>query len=197
MELKQALDSAINKWNLLENPFYQAWSNGTLSTTALRTYASEYGNFIALLPQGWQTLGDAETVVEEREHDELWQAFGKSINAQNKAAALAESQQLITTAQKLFADVPSAMGALYAFEVQQPETASSKLTGLQTHYQHVGAHETYFEVHSRNAHESEKLLHMMQSLSEQDQEVALAACATMSECLWNALTAIGSATHLN
>lgn len=194
MELKQTFDAAVNKWNLLVNPFYQAWSAGTLPIAALQTYASEYGNFIALLPLAWQTLGDTETADEESEHDQLWQQFTESVHAQRGHVFLAESKQLITTAQTLFAEVPTAMGALYAFEVQQPETASSKLVGLRTHYCDLGASETYFEVHTRNAHESKKLLHMISNLSEDDQHSALVACEVMSRSLWNTLSAIRVST---
>ena len=197
MELKQALDTAVNKWDLLANPFYQAWSAGTLSTGALQTYASEYGNFIALLPLAWQTLGDTETAEEETEHDEMWQQFTDSLQARREPAHLTESKHLVTTAQTLFAEIPTAMGALYAFEVQQPATATSKLTGLKTHYRHLGASETYFEVHTRNAHESEKLLLMIQNLSEKDQQLALAACETLSRSLWDTLSAIGDSTRSN
>ena len=197
MELKQQLDSTISQWNLLTNPFYQAWSAGTLSTAALQTYAAEYGNFIALLPTAWQTLDDPETAQEETDHAEMWQQFTDSLQAQRDLPHLAESQQLVTTAQALFAEVPTAIGALYAFEVQQPETASSKLAGLRTHYQHLGASEAYFEVHTRNHHEAEKLLQRIYQLSEQDQQTTHAACETMSRSLWETLSAIGKATFTN
>ena len=59
--MKQQLDTILEKWDLLKHPFYQAWSAGTLPVEALQVYAREYGNFIANLPRGWETLNDAAT----------------------------------------------------------------------------------------------------------------------------------------
>ena len=131
MQLTQAVANITTQWNLLENPFYQAWSHGTLSTAALQRYASEYGHFIALLPLGWQSLGDTDTASEEQEHLELWSQFSESIQAVDQPIDLIEVKQLIQTAQNLFTQPATAMGALYAFEVQQPQTATSKLAGLR------------------------------------------------------------------
>ena len=51
MDYKQALDNKIADHNLLNHPFYQAWSAGELPVDALRSYAREYGAFISTLPK--------------------------------------------------------------------------------------------------------------------------------------------------
>jgi pyrroloquinoline quinone (PQQ) biosynthesis protein C len=79
---------------------------------------------------------------------------------------------------------------MYAFEVQQPETAKSKLDGLRTHYSLPSTAEPYFEVHSANWHESQKILTSLEKLPVVDQTKARQACERMSETLWNALTGI-------
>jgi pyrroloquinoline-quinone synthase len=192
MNIKQNADALIEKWNLLTHPFYTAWSAGTLSTEALQQYATEYGNFIELLPLGWKTLNDIETEHEEEEHYDMWKQFAKSLQTEITPAQLAASKQLKETAKELFSRPASAIGAMYAFEVQQPATASSKLSGLQSHYAHLHADEAYFEVHSHNEHESEKLLVLWEKLSPQESEIALDACEKMSQALWNTLTDIHS-----
>jgi pyrroloquinoline-quinone synthase len=194
MNIQAALAQQVAAHSLADSPFYQAWSMGTLSSAALQTYASEYGNFLNLLPIGWQTLGDAETAHEETEHAEMWADFAQSLAAKIGPVHLTTTQKLIEKAKLLFAEPASAMGAMYAFEVQQPGTASSKLRGLQTHYTNLHADEAYFEVHSHNEHESEKLLKMMEALSPADQQTAIQACAQMSQLLWDALD--GIYTHL-
>ena len=68
MLIKQKLDEAISKWAILNSRFYKAWQSGELPKSALFQYAVEYGNFIRLLPKGWDTLNDAETAEEEKEH---------------------------------------------------------------------------------------------------------------------------------
>ncbi len=86
-----------------------------------------------------------------------------------------------------FAQPATAIGALYAFEVQQPKTAQSKLLGLQTHYPHLYADKTYFEVHSHNEHEAAKLLALFDGLSADDQRMAVDACESMSQAIWQTL----------
>ena len=195
--MKQQLDTVLEKWNLLKHPFYQAWSAGTLPVDALQVYAREYGNFIATLPLGWETLNDAETADEEREHAEMWTDFTAALGSFSADASLPQTSNLVSTSRTLFAARASALGAMYAFEAQQPATAQSKLDGLKTHYKLPQGVEPYFEVHANNGHESEKILRMLESLPANEQAEALAACDTMAQSLWDALTGIHDATCVN
>ena len=192
--MKQQLDQILDKWNLLKHPFYQAWSMGTLPVDALKVYAREYGAFISVLPEGWTTLHDDETAQEEREHAELWECFASALDTKVAGPQLTETQSLVDTARRLFSKTTSSLGAMYAFEMQQPATAQSKLNGLKTHYHLPADTEPYFEIHSSNEHESEKLLAALEQLSAEDQTEALAACELMAESLWNALTGIYNKT---
>ena len=47
----------------------------------------------------------------------------------------------------MFTNRPQALGALYAFEHQQPATAKSKLAGLRKHYNLAPSAEVYFDIH--------------------------------------------------
>ena len=190
MDIKHRLDETIANWNLLETQFYQAWSDGTLPQEALRTYAGEYGALISLMPGGWETLADYEIAQEEREHLELWNDFAQGLGAKAGQAQIAQVRKLVETAQRLFSVPNTALGALYAFESQQPATAQSKLEGLISFYNLPQTVEPYFEVHSHNQHESEKLLSRIELLSLDEQEEALDACKTMSVALWDALDGI-------
>jgi pyrroloquinoline quinone (PQQ) biosynthesis protein C len=116
------------------------------------------------------------------------------LNAVDGAPEIAQTVELAAAARELFASPASALGAMYAFEVQQPETAKSKLQGLKVWYQVPADAEKYFEAHSANWHESEKLLNQINALSAEEQKQALAACARMSEALWNGLTGIQDKT---
>ena len=193
MDLKNVLDSKIAKYNLLNHPFYQAWSAGELSVDALKCYAREYGAFISTLPNGWDTLNDHETVEEETEHIDMWADFASGLNTEVSEAQIPQVKTLLETADKLFSDEDSALGALYAFEAQQPETAKSKLAGLKDFYQLPEKVEPYFETHSHNEHEAEKLLARIGELSTDSQETVVHACEQMSSALWDALTGIHDA----
>jgi len=192
--MKQELETILEKWNLLKHPFYQAWSAGTLPVEALQVYAREYGNFIATLPRAWETLNDPETAAEERDHAELWTDFTAAVGGFTADASLDPTVRLARVSDELFAARASALGALYAFEAQQPATAKSKLDGLRAHYNFPQAVEPYFEVHSANWHESEKILRQLDALPADEQAQALAACERMAESLWDALTAIHEVT---
>lgn len=193
MDYKQALDSKISKYNLLKHPFYEAWSAGELPVEALKCYAREYGAFISTLPKGWETLNDAETAEEETEHIEMWEDFADSLDTEISDAQIPEVKTLLNTAENLFSNSETALGALYAFEAQQPETAKSKLTGLKTFYQLPDKVEPYFETHSHNEHEAEKILERIGDLSSEAQATAVHACEQMSSALWDALTGIHDA----
>jgi pyrroloquinoline-quinone synthase len=190
MTIQSALKEIVNKRNLLEHPFYKSWSAGTLPREALKVYAQEYGAFIDLLPNGWMTLNDAETAGEEKEHAGMWSAFNAELGGIKGDPQIAQTIALAHTAETLFAARISALGALYAFEVQQPETAKSKLEGLKKFYNLSGAAEKYFSAHSVNGHEAEKILAQIESLSEGDQQRALEACDKMAQALWDGLTGI-------
>ena len=190
MVIKQTLDSKISNYNLLNHPFYQAWSAGELPVDALKCYAREYGAFISTLPKGWETLNDPETAEEETEHIDMWADFADGLNTEVSEAQVPQVNTLLETAEKLFSDGETALGALYAFEAQQPETAKSKLTGLKAFYQLPEKVEPYFETHSHNEHEAEKLLARIGELSPDSQENVVHACEMMSSALWDALTGI-------
>ncbi|GBC91834.1 PqqC-like protein [bacterium HR15] len=158
MTIKEQLDQVIARWNLLEHPFYQAWNGGTLPIDALRDYAREYGAFICELPAGWRIQQDEETAHEEEEHIELWAQFAISLGVTVGMPQRSAVHHLVMTARELFAEPATALGALYAFEAQQPATAQSKLEGLTRHYALPDGVRPYFEVHAANHHEAEKLL---------------------------------------
>lgn len=189
-DLESSLQSIVSRWNLLQNPFYVAWSEGRLSYRALQGYAEEYGAFIAKLPQGWNTLDDKETAHEEEEHAELWDQFADALETKVGEARVPAVQELIDVAVSLFADPVKAAGALYAFEVQQPATAHTKLDGLQTKYKLPTGVEPYFKEHLHNEHEAEKLFERMARYNDANQETAKEACVKMSAALWNALVAL-------
>lgn len=190
MELKKELELRIHPWKLLRHPFYQAWESGALPVEALRTYAREYGAFIGQLPSGWNLLLDEGTAQEEREHAALWEEFAVGLDTKISPPELPAVNELVSKANRLFSRLETALGALYAFEVQQPETAKTKLEGLRRHYNLPTLAEAYFEAHTANHHEAAKLLSQIAMLHPGDRDSALSACEQMSEALWNALTDI-------
>ncbi|WKZ57175.1 MAG: iron-containing redox enzyme family protein [Bdellovibrionota bacterium] len=184
------LEAVIHPYLLLNHPFYRAWSEGSLPRQSLELYAREYGAFVREIGAGWETLGDEETAHEEEEHAELWEQFAKALGTSVGPVVTKEVEQLLKTASELFSSKEGALGALYAFELQQPETATSKLEGLRAFYQVPKEAERYFEEHAKNHHEARKLEHAIAQLTESQQQLVKAACARMAKALWDGLSGI-------
>ena len=193
MDFKQALDNKIADHNLLNHPFYQAWSAGELPIETLRAYAREYGAFIATIPNGWETINEGEIAAEETEHIDMWTDFADGLDTTISEAQIPQVKALLQTADELFSEPTTALGALYAFEAQQPATAQSKLAGLKEFYQLPETVEPYFETHSHNEHEAEKLLEHIGALPSESHITVVQACEKMSAALWDALTGIHDA----
>ena len=97
---------------------------------------------------------------------------------------------LVAEAKKNFASRSSAIGALYAFEAQQPATSQSKLDGLREHYDVDLEAESYFVLHANDYGEKNLLAAEMEKLSDDDRAIALAACEHTCTAMWNTLTGL-------
>lgn len=188
--LEQRLSDVLNKWSLLEHPFYRAWTMGELPDGHLKLYSSEYAGFIGMVAKGWEACGDSEIAAEEVEHYHLWKDFSKSLGNEDVNTSIPEVKTLVENCETEYTQYASALGALYAFERQQPATAKSKLDGLRSHYTHLNADETYFKIHVDDEAEPAMLLANMEQLSTEDQNKAVSACENIAERLYNALTGI-------
>lgn len=190
MELKQRLDDILARWDLLEHPFYRAWRAGELPVESLQSYASEYGAFVRQLPVAWAAVGQEETVQEEHEHARLWDSFAACLETSVVEPAQLETKDLLKSFANASQGEATALGALYAFEAQQPQTTADKLDGLRLHYDVASAGETYFEVHANDQHEAVWLLDRMAELPPVEQDQAVEACEETAERLWDALSGV-------
>ncbi len=188
-------DGIVARRSLLQHPFYVAWSHGTLPVPALRDYARDYGAFIRTVAGGWEAAGEAHIAGIEEGHAGVWDhTFAASLEtAVTDEPQTQEVAALVNTARGLFADRASALGALYAFEAQQPYTAQSKLAGLREHYRQLPEPcGEYFRLHTDDFDEPALLAGQMEALSSEGQERAVAACERMSGALYDALSGLHS-----
>ncbi len=186
------LDRVIEKHSLLNHPFYVAWSNGELPLAALRDYAGEYGAFIATISDGWRAVGNGAVAAVEEHHTQVWEAsFAASLGTSVSQPVVPQVGDLVALSREMFADNVTALGALYAFESQQPLTAQTKLTGINEHYSQLPeASGDYFRLHEMDYDEPAMLAHQIECLAQPDRERALDACMRMSQALYDALTGI-------
>lgn len=186
-----AFAQSLERWNLHNHPFYQAWSAGTLPVSALVEYARDWGGFVRVIDQGWETLGQREYAAEERVHAELWDDFAAALGTQAvDSPSIPALAQLRTAAERLFANPVTALGALYAFEAQQPGTSKSKLDGLRAHYALENKAEFYFAVHQDDYSEAQWIAGRIAQLSDDDRQLAEGACEELCHALWDGLSGI-------
>ena len=136
---------------LLDHPFYQAWTRGEVSPETLAAYHKAYTAFIKRIPSWWSTAmagaGDASplgrTIIQEEEsHIPLWEKWGEQLPPSDSAT------DLQSTIDAFDALSPAALlGALQAFEIQQPDVARTKKDGLLQHYGFSPDVLTYFDEH--------------------------------------------------
>jgi pyrroloquinoline-quinone synthase len=187
------LDQMLACHDLNEHPFYRAWRAGTLPRSKLAAYAADYAPFIEAIELGWRSLGDHEHAAAEREHARLWNDFREALGPTGEESCV-EAQALVDEARRAFADPVESLGALYAFEGQQPATARSKLDGLRAHYDFADERAAYFRVHADDYGEREHLRRLTGRLTSNDFVRAKDACERTCRAMWSALDGImGSA----
>lgn len=166
--LVHSLDKLIEKYHLLNHPFYRAWSEGKLSKESLELYAEQYYQHVRAFPENLKQLasranGGLQMLVEENlaeeldpqaPHPMLWRQFAESLGVSE--AVLHDARPLPGIAALLDAydeaategSMAQAVAAFYVYEAQVPEIASAKISGLRRFY---GITETralaYFAVH--------------------------------------------------
>jgi pyrroloquinoline-quinone synthase len=101
-EFFAALDARIARYDLLQHPFYQAWSKGELTRDELREYASEYWHHVSAFPTYLsalhtrledaplrrtvlENLADEEGLPAGRAHSDLWMDFATGMGADSTA----------------------------------------------------------------------------------------------------------------
>jgi pyrroloquinoline-quinone synthase len=182
-------DAVVARHDLNEHPFYRAWREGTLPRAALAAYAADYAAFVETIEMGWRTLGDEDHATLERHHAGLWAQFRDAVGS-SSAPACHEARTLAEEARHAFSDPVTAVGALYAFEAQQPRTARSKLEGLVRHYALAPEATAYFRAHADDYGEREGLSARAASLTPAEVARAEEACEATCRAMWVALDGV-------
>jgi len=173
-EFSRELDARIAKYDLLQHPFYQAWTAGELDREDLREYAVDYYEHVRAFPTYLAALAlrledgslrravlanlneelgrdrNARPVLPE--HAQLWMDFAAGMGDSGHAhphAPVEEIRDLIRHFTRVASEgsPEEALAAFYAYESQVPRVASSKEKGLRECY---GANDktcAYFTLH--------------------------------------------------
>lgn len=148
------INAIVKERHLLTHPFYVRWSQGKVSLEALQEYSKQYYHYEKALP-GFLTSAlehideePARSAVQEvlvdessnpRPHADMWLDFasglGVSTDQVHSSVPSPQTNNLVETYAALCRrGQEEAIGALYAYESQQPEVAAAKADGLIAHY---------------------------------------------------------------
>lgn len=205
----ERLDALIESKHLLKHPFYQAWTEGTVTKAQLQYYAGQYFQHVNAFPRYISSVHSncddltvrqelLENLVEEEKgemnHPELWMRFADATGiSREEVQSMQPNRQTMALISTFFActrsdNVASGITALYAYEAQIPEIAATKIEGLKKFYGIEGeqalsfftVHQTADVVHRQVGRDIlERLI-----VTEADAEVALAAAHATLDSLW-------------
>ncbi len=163
------LKKLIAEKNLLNHPFYQQWTAGTLPLPVMQKYAEQYyileknfPRFLSRMHADCDDFAVRQTITDnlydeehgETNHRELWLRFGEAIGATReaiqKSEQLPETKATIECFNRLSSEsFLSGSSALAAYESQIPAVAKSKMDGLKKYYNISDERGTdFFRVHS-------------------------------------------------
>jgi pyrroloquinoline-quinone synthase len=211
----QELDARIARFDLLCHAFYQAWSEGKLTTDDLREYSAEYYHHVAAFPTYLsafharledgelrravlRNLADEE--IEGRAHADLWLDFANAMGASSEDVRsrepIAEIQALIHHFRSIASAATRAevLATFYAYESQVPRVAKEKARGLRERYAADSKTYGYFTLHQfadlqHSAVWREELERELAAHPEQ-RGAALTAAENAAQKLWQALDGV-------
>jgi pyrroloquinoline-quinone synthase len=210
--LVEKIDAAIAEKSLLKHPFYQDWQAGKLSREALQLYAAQYYRHVEAFPKHLRVLaarteGELRGIVEENlaeeenpsaPHPKLWRDFAGAVGVSEDEIAdwpaLPGTENVVETFRGICSDRPlaEAVAALYAYEAQVPEIATTKIDGLRNFYG-IQSREglAYFAVHQEadKAHRAAWRGWLEQHANNCENEI-LATTNEALDSLWGALDAV-------
>lgn len=211
-QLLEKIDAAIAEKNLLKHPFYQDWMAGKLSREALQLYAAQYYRHVEAFPKHLRVLAARtegplrdivlENLAEEEDpsqpHPKLWRDFAAALGVNEEditaCPALPGTQAVVETFREIVGDRPvaEAVAALYAYEAQVPEIATTKIDGLKKFYGLESPSSlAYFTVHEEadKAHRA-AWRNWLEEHASGDEEEILATTNQALDSLWGALDAV-------
>ena len=212
MHYLNTLNEKLDKFHLLDHPFYIAWNNGELNQAILKDYAEQYYQHIKAFPRYisathsicedidnrkilLDNLSDEEDF--EKDHPMLWKQFALAVGADENTVETVNQESftkdMIDNFFKLArSSYAAGLGSLYAYERQVPEIADTKIKGLVEHYNvSTDAGLEYFVVHKdADIEHREQSAELMNKLSPEERKLAEEAGLSTVKMLWGFLSGL-------
>ena len=199
--LESRMREAIAERSLLQHPFYQAWSAGTLEVERLQDYARQYYHFERAFPRFLSAIHartESPAIRQlllnnlwdeehgERNHPALWLEFAAALGVSGEEVEESTPHPETTALIEHFADVAKkapvaeALATLFAYESQVPAIAWEKIKGLTEHYDLLPEQFEFFSVHlvSDVAHSGGEMSAIEELCEDSDAVVAAAERAS-------------------
>lgn len=209
------LDTRIAEQRLLDHPFYQRWTAGTLSRTELADYARNYYHYALAFPtflSGMHAHTEdiatrqllLENLIEEERgpenHPELWLRFCEALGidrSEVEGGTPNEATRRLIDCLRGFArngELHEGLAALYAYESQIPAVAKAKIAGLAEWYGIDAPRDiAFFSVHQEadvlHSETSRELLEKLCDRAEK-REQAVAATGQTLDALYGFLDSV-------
>ena len=204
------LNKKLDKYHLLNHPFYKSWNDGKLTREIIKDYAEQYYQHVKAFPRYISATHSICEDIEKRkillenlqdeenpdgDHPKLWKNFAISVGADKNKIEKAKQESftkrmidnLFKQGRKSYAE---GLASLYTYERQIPEIADTKIRGLKKYYG-VSSKKglEFFE-----AHKAADVLHrkacekLLDGLSKKEQKKAEKAALSTAKFLWNFLS---------
>ena len=210
----QELNKKLDKYHLLNHPFYKSWNEGKLTREIIKDYAEQYYQHVKAFPRYISATHSICEDIEKRkillenlqdeenpnaDHPKLWKNFALAMGADKDKIEDVKREwftndmieNFFHQARKSYAE---GLASLYTYERQIPEIAETKIRGLKNFYG-VTSKEglEFFEAHKAadviHRKECEKLL---DALTEEEKVKAEKASMLTARYLWNFLSGMSS-----
>lgn len=153
--IRERIERARERWNVLRHPFYRRWSAGELTAAELARYSGQYRHAVEAIATLSADAADAvpdhpelrRHAAEELGHVRLWDGFVAASGGNPADEPTVETERCVR-AWTEDGDPLSKLVRLYAIESGQPQISRTKLDGLRDHYGFEdGPGTAYFTVH--------------------------------------------------
>ena len=204
------LNKKLDKYHLLNHPFYKSWNDGKLTREIIKDYAEQYYQHVKAFPRYISATHSLCEDIEKRkillenlrdeekdgaDHPKLWKNFALAIGAEESEIDSVKKEKFTTEMINNFfkhgrASYAEGLASLYTYERQIPEIAETKIRGLKNHYG-VSSKEglEFFEVHkAADVYHREACEKLLDCLSKEEQIKAEKSALSTAKYLWNFLT---------
>jgi pyrroloquinoline-quinone synthase len=196
----ERIESSRRRWNVLEHPFYQRWSEGELTREELAHYSAQYRHAVEAIATLSAAAADALSdhdelrrhAAEELGHVRLWDGFVEATGGETNAAPTPETASCVQDWAG-DGDGLELLARLYAVEVSQPAISRTKRQGLIERYGFEdGPGTAYFKVHEgRDVEHAAEVRELVSELaSDADADRLVAAAERAYEANWRLLDGV-------